>query len=565
MTDKIDIYVLNSYGLVVKTPQSKSLLDYFLSYTEQDFQIDYQRSAKEHKKCFKVVKTTKYYATEDEGGVFYKIPRGLIEFLPDEHFNKIEEGEHSIVMPSENLSDDDPSTAATIRLSRGNSAGTSDISYSYQVISLVDSNGTSPEFYIDSTLIYDGMSGSFTVGNVGAAGQTFSISEQGTVGEGDGFSIEIKTPDGSRTLCIVSWFKGRTVWTGNVSSDWSDVNNWILSDGTKTLAENLAECDLVIDSSCLRYPVLSSLPSSAPSASFPASSGYLVQSLTIAPNATLTITGGKLTSPEITVGSAGTIASITQSGGSLSVSNFKVLGNSRYSASGGELVFIKNDLTSADPVLSVGSLTNFTVNDFVVKSGSFTVPFELDVNGDFKNHSTVVCDEILNIYGDFFDEGTFSDSGSGSGKIVLKGSASGSPSGSGSSVQVFTPSTSSVYPKIEIDKESDGVVDFDSAFGLQVTDFIITKNGITNFNGSVTVSNFSDNADSGDIKFLNGGVISDDCTFVTPGVVVFGDSGTDSFSFGSAGDKVFSHIIGTTEFFGTVAADEISVGGTNLS
>lgn len=105
--EKINIYVLNSYGLVEKTIQNKQVLDYYLSYTSQDFQIDYEKTAREHKRCFKVVKKTEYYATEDESGIYYKIPRGLIDFLPDEYFNKIDESEKSIVFPDEDLVDDE--------------------------------------------------------------------------------------------------------------------------------------------------------------------------------------------------------------------------------------------------------------------------------------------------------------------------------------------------------------------------------------------------------------------------------------------------------------------------
>lgn len=105
--EKINIYILNSYGLIENTPANRNFIDSYLSYKDSEFQLDFQRMALEHKKCFKVVNTTKYYAVEDESGIYLKIPRGLIDFLPDEYFNKIDESEHELVFPSDDASDDE--------------------------------------------------------------------------------------------------------------------------------------------------------------------------------------------------------------------------------------------------------------------------------------------------------------------------------------------------------------------------------------------------------------------------------------------------------------------------
>lgn len=97
-------------------------------------------------------------------------------------------------------------------------------------------------------------------------------------------------------------------------------------------------------------------------------------------------------------------------------------------------------------------------------------------------------------------------------------------------------------------------------------EFKITTAANTIFNGSVSLSNFTDTGTAGNIYFNAGGSIAaaSGQTFATTSIVTFGNDSSDSFIIGSTGaEKDLTHITGNTVINGQLTAANITLGNTS--
>lgn len=243
---------------------------------------------------------------------------------------------------------------------------------------------------------------------------------------GDGFTFTVYRPDGF-VLGSVSWTKTGVFWTGAVSNEWEDPDNW---SGAAAISE-LADKDITIDTTCSRMPVISTGTSA-------------VKSLTIAAGATVTQTGGTLTAGSMTCeaggtftatggtvsfnGSAGTwsdadgnsvFSSVAISAGTLTLSSpLHLTGD--FNGSGGSLV------QGTNAVIFEGSgtqslLGSTTLSLVTVESGA-TLDCNgkmLTVSGTFKNSGTVNCPGGMLSCGTYTPASDLSDIVSVSGNAVL--------------------------------------------------------------------------------------------------------------------------------------------------
>lgn len=243
---------------------------------------------------------------------------------------------------------------------------------------------------------------------------------------GDGFTLTVYRPDGF-VLGSVSWTKTGVFWTGAVSNEWEDPDNW---SGAAAISE-LADKDITIDTTCSRMPVISTGTSA-------------VKSLTIAAGATVTQTGGTLTAGSMTCeaggtftatggtvsfnGTAGTwsdadgnsvFSSVAISAGTLTLSSpLHLIGD--FDGSGGSLV------QGTNAVIFEGSgtqslLGSTTLSLVTVESGT-TLDCNgnmLSVSGTFKNSGTVNCPGGMLSCGTYTPASDLSDIVSVSGNAVL--------------------------------------------------------------------------------------------------------------------------------------------------
>ena len=94
----------------------------------------------------------------------------------------------------------------------------------------------------------------------------------------------------------------------------------------------------------------------------------------------------------------------------------------------------------------------------------------------------------------------------------------------------------------------------------------LNKANNTTFDGSVEIASFTDNENSGNITFKNGGRISasEGTTFLTTGVLTLGDAQTDITTFGStSSDANLTHTAGNTSITGNIKAANITLAETS--
>lgn len=391
--------------------------------------------------------------------------------------------------------------------------------------------------------------------------RALALSVTGTVYSKDGFTMEIYTPDGARVLSTIQWYKGVPAWVGTTSSEWHNLENWtgLSIDGSKTDSENLQENltvigDLTINASATRMPVLSE-------------GEYSLNALIVSANASFSISGGKLTVSTFTVADASTKGTIIQSGGELAVQTFALYGNSSFNVTSGTLVL---ENKTDDPVITADAgISNVILNNLQIKSGTFTTPFPLNVNGDLQIDSGAELSNTENVLigGELKHEGTLS----GTGKVIFNGTGD----------QTFIPKNETTYSVIELQKESGK---FSVSGALKTGDFIIT-NGTnttfgspieannfnivsavsTEFNDAVTFGAFNDDpdtdpaTDAGNIFFNKGGSIGSATIFKTNGEVTF--SGSDVLDLGTNPVTIEN---GTAVFKGKIKASKVTIGNGKL-
>lgn len=172
------------------------------------------------------------------------------------------------------------------------------------------------------------------------------------------------------------------------------------------------------------------------------------------------------------------------------------------------------------------------------------------INTDFSNEATVALTPDIIVSGDFKDIGKIS----GNGKITLNGSST-----VGKAEQKFTPSARSNYTEIVINKPITASVTFDSSVNFSASKLTLTQNGTTTFSASVSITTFSDSANSGNINFNAGGTINSATTFSTTGDVTF--SGTNTLDFGT---NAVTHTEGKTILKGNVKTSKLTIGNASL-
>ncbi|MCQ2584217.1 MAG: hypothetical protein MJ185_01400 [Treponema sp.] len=159
-----------------------------------------------------------------------------------------------------------------------------------------------------------------------------------------------------------------------------------------------------------------------------------------------------------------------------------------------------------------------------------------------ENCNSFNVNDDLSFIGDLIDKGTWD----GTGKIIFNGTGD----------QTFTPKAGTTYSEIQENK-SGGKLTVTSA--LNATAVTLTKGTDTSFNGSVTLSSFTDAVGAGNVSFNAGGTISSDTVFNTTGDVTF--SGNTALSFGA---NTAEHTAGKTILKGNVTASTLSIGNGSL-
>ena len=94
----LDIIVTNERALVAKSAEALSVLKYYLVYTTSTCKVDKRATRLKKRTQYKWEVREDYFFTEDDSP-FYTIPRGLVDLLPDDEFNKIYEESNNLIIP----------------------------------------------------------------------------------------------------------------------------------------------------------------------------------------------------------------------------------------------------------------------------------------------------------------------------------------------------------------------------------------------------------------------------------------------------------------------------------
>lgn len=95
----IDLIISNEKALVLKSDVSRYYLDHYLTYTTSSCSKDIRASRKQGKTVYKwKVESHVYY---DDGDIFYEIPRGIAEMLPEDVFHKVYEISEILEIPTD--------------------------------------------------------------------------------------------------------------------------------------------------------------------------------------------------------------------------------------------------------------------------------------------------------------------------------------------------------------------------------------------------------------------------------------------------------------------------------
>lgn len=419
------------------------------------------------------------------------------------------------------------SSDITVNITRENNGGTAAVFYPFEIKTLSNiGNGT---FKIDKVYAARNAA-SETEFNLSPAASGFLYIPNGTnskdikisytnagagmIQAGDGFKIEIRTPDNARVLSTIEWYFETPVWTGASSSTWNDVNNWSgLKSGSSvetTFTTDFPDYDLTINASAANMPEISS-------------GNWSFKSVTISSNASLKMTGGELSVNKLDVQGFGHFYGTDGTDGTV---KFKETGS-----------------PSVAPSLLINLKEYVTFKNLELTTGSLSVPTELIIQGNLNNKGTFAAG-VNNIFigGDFKDSGTWS----GTGKIIFNGTTN----------QNFTPKTGTTYPEIQ---ENKTIGNLTVTSALNATTVTLTKGTETTFSGAVSITYFSDSANSGNINFNAGGTINSATTFNTTDDVTF--SGTNTLDFGT---NAVTHTEGKTILKGNVKTSKLTIGNASL-
>ncbi len=250
------------------------------------------------------------------------------------------------------------------------------VHYPYEIID-VTSTATAVFSFNGTDGISSGDTGTLDLDkNTGS--DTFEISVSDGMAENDGFKIKILTPDKSRVLAEVEWYKGKLIWTGSASSAWENEDNWSGLEAGKTLAENLEGKDIVINYAVSNMPSVSS-------------GTYSIASLEVKSNASVNLTGGNLSCDVLTLADSSGRAVISQSGGTLTLKEAHINGNSSFASTSGTVV-----MAGSAPVLDANKNDSAEFYNLTIESGAtfspaktITVKGSLENNGNF--NPTGVC------------------------------------------------------------------------------------------------------------------------------------------------------------------------------
>jgi hypothetical protein len=236
-----------------------------------------------------------------------------------------------------------PSSDITIKVETTSSEGAIDINFAYTVTI------TGSESYtLGGNSVSNGSTYDFTISGRTPLSKSYTLHcSSGSITAGNGITIVVKTPDGSMTLATIKYTQGAIAWTGSLSSEWTNVNNWTGLASGFNFANGLNSTDITIYSGVSNYPEIKTTTA--------------VKSLTIDTNA------------HVTVGTGGILQT-----GSLSCS-----GNSYITSSTGTVEF-NSDAAWSATYPSKSSFFNVTVDG----GKTLTLSSDIYVSGNWTNLGT---------------------------------------------------------------------------------------------------------------------------------------------------------------------------------
>ena len=215
-----------------------------------------------------------------------------------------------------------------------------------------------------------------------------------------------------------------------------------------------------------------------------------------------------------------------------------------------------NDSSTGSHTLTLNSGTAQITLTSTAAIGQTTAPKSLEVNGPL---TIEVCPSIKTSVSQIYNSAI-----SSSGSIELESACINLNAGT-----VTTIGSQNYKGTVVLESDNTLSSDADIHFNSTLTGnykLTLSKANNTTFDDSVTIAGFTDTANSGNITFKNGGNItnSNGISFLTTGLVTFGDNQTDTMTFGTTSSYAdLTHTAGNTSITGTLKAANITLAETS--